>query len=129
MAAAPVQDDRERVRRGECGAVAQADDPRREWRDMLPEYDGRSAEPLEEAVIDHGLSSSTQLLCRLEHGHESARPAAGICRQGGAGTEQAGDVYVMSGVMHHRPPPAAARDGTSHARVRQPGFPLDREGV
>src|SRR4051794_13881689 len=126
MAAAPVRDDREGVRRGECGAVAQADDPRREWRDMLPEYDGRSAEPLEEAVVDHGLSSSPQLLCWLKHGHESARPAAGVFRQGGAGTEQAGDVYVMSTGMHDRPLRAAVRDGASHARVRQPGLLLDR---
>src|SRR3954453_13509183 len=129
MAAASVQNDREGVRRCECGAVAQADDPRREWRDMLPEYDGGSAEALEEAVVNHGSSSSPQLLCWLEHGHESARPAAGICRQGRAGTEQAGDVYVMSAGMHDRHLPAAVRHGTSHARVRQPGLLLDREGV
>ena len=78
MAAAPVQNDRERVRGSECGAVAQADDPCRERGDMLPEHDCWSVEPLEEAVVNHGLSASAQLFCWLKHRDERPRPTAGV---------------------------------------------------
>src|SRR5688500_13149334 len=100
MAAAPMQDDRKSVRSSECRPVAQPDDPRREWRDMLPEYDRWSAEPLEEAVVDHGLSSGAQLFSWLEDSKERPGPAVRIRRQGGARTQQAGDVDVVTARMH-----------------------------
>src|SRR3954447_3051122 len=129
MTAAPVKNDRERVRGSECGAVTQADDACREWRDMLPEYDCWSAEPLEEAVVNHGLSSSAQFFCWLEHGEETPRPAAGICRQDGTRPQQAGDVHVVSARMHDRNVHAAVCDGASHTCVWQPGLLLDRQGI
>jgi hypothetical protein len=129
MATAPVQNDREGVRGSERGAVAQADDPGRKRGDMLPEYDRWSPEPLEEAVVDHGLSSSAQLFCWLEHGDESPRPAAGICRQHGTRTQQAGDVHVVSTGVHDRDVHAAVCDGASHACVWQPSLLLDRQGI
>src|SRR4051794_29703591 len=84
----------------EGGAVTQADDPCRERTDMLPEYDGRPVEPLEEAVVDHGLCSGAQLLCRLEDGDERPGPRAGVRRQNGTRAQQAGDVHVVPARMH-----------------------------
>src|SRR4051812_49960754 len=53
---------------------------RSQWGDVLAEDDCWSAEPVKEAVVNHGLGSRAQLLCWLEDGKEGPRPATGICR-------------------------------------------------
>ena len=74
MRAAAEHRDTEAVGAGEGGAGSHGQETGGEGSDVLSQDHLWPREPLEEAVVDHGLSARAQLLRGLEDDHQRSRP-------------------------------------------------------
>jgi hypothetical protein len=85
----------------------QSEHPRGHRFDVLAEHDVGLAEPLVEAVVDHGAGALADFLGGLEYREQPAPPRAAARGELGRRAQQAGDVRVV---------PQACITGTSAPR-------------
>jgi hypothetical protein len=74
---------------------------------------------VEEAGVDHGLSSAARLFSRLENRDDGSVPVCAVVHEPFQGSAETGDVNVMPAGMHDRYVPALLVDAPGGAGVVQ----------
>jgi len=96
---------------------------------MLPQHDVGLAEPIEQAIVDHGPGALSELLSRLEDQDQRALPCVGVLGESSGGSQQAGDVHIVAAGVHNRHIVAVAIGSTRCAGIRQSGLFFHRQSV
>jgi hypothetical protein len=97
--------------------------------DMLAEDDAGPAEPVDQAVVDHGLGTRPDLLGGLKHHHQRSGPGLAVLCQRLARSDQAGHVHVVPAGVHHWDLVTVGVHAMGAAGVGQPGLLGYRQAV